>query len=356
VHYDFDHVAADDSVFNVIRGNVVDSLNLFMTYFYYPHVEKSTDGGKTFERISFGEYSSEEHSGMGLLMYDKNIGILLFWNEMIITFDGWETYEFVDKGDHPGARRPMFFLDSENLILSKGHPLSTQFYKFNLKNNTWEDYSVGEQTDYYFYDLYFVNDTLGFGCGGRETGVGDLQSNVIWKTTDKGKTWEIIENSEGPVEGFGLKDIWFADEKTGMAVGGWGQIIETSDGGESWHYQMPPEKLKSNISLNITYAGNKPIIGNSSGRIFAYETVGSVHDFDDGISVNKFENILELEFEKIYPNLIIKISDILGRDILRESVDYQKIFSVDISELNSGPYFYQITSDGRIIKSGKFMK
>jgi photosystem II stability/assembly factor-like uncharacterized protein len=71
-------------------------------------------------------------------------------------------------------------------------------------------------------DHYFLNGHTGFLVG---------RDGNILKTTDTGQTWENIYS--GVVET--LWDIEFLNEQTGFVVGDFGRILKSSDGGSTWH-------------------------------------------------------------------------------------------------------------------------
>lgn len=93
--------------------------------------------------------------------------------------------------------------------------------------------------------VYFVNDDVGWAVGHDKT---------VLKTTDKGETWikqleeaysdEVEEESDEaswdynaplpPPKGEPFLDVWFDDEQRGFAVGAYGYIYKTNDGGKHW--------------------------------------------------------------------------------------------------------------------------
>jgi photosystem II stability/assembly factor-like uncharacterized protein len=152
---------------------------------------------------------------------------------------------------------------------------------------TWEKINIGEQ--YYLRGVQFVSETEGWAVG----------NNAIFHSSDGGKTWNIqatldteaisvhFSNQEkGWVVGFdGLilhtsdggrtwirqqsgtkmhfKSVWFINENTGWAVGGWevgdryedesgkpregwfeGIILRTVNGGQTWERVEPPIKRR----------------------------------------------------------------------------------------------------------------
>lgn len=69
-------------------------------------------------------------------------------------------------------------------------------------------------------------------AGGRIVAVGD--HGIVLLSDTEGK--EFRQARSVPVRST-LTGVWFADEKTGWAVGHWGVVLRTDDGGESWTIQ-----------------------------------------------------------------------------------------------------------------------
>ena len=69
-------------------------------------------------------------------------------------------------------------------------------------------------------------------AGKRIVAVGD-HGIVLLSDTDG---WEFRQARSVPVRST-LTAVWFVDEKTGWAVGHWGVVLRTDDGGESWTIQ-----------------------------------------------------------------------------------------------------------------------
>ncbi len=40
--------------------------------------------------------------------------------------------------------------------------------------------------------MFFLNENIGWICGDEKVGVGDLEWDVVYKTTDGGETWELL--------------------------------------------------------------------------------------------------------------------------------------------------------------------
>ncbi len=86
------------------------------------------------------------------------------------------------------------------------------------------------QHNNYFYSIRFVNNNTGFITGG---------DGEILKTSDAGNTWKRVQTNVTR----NIKDIYFADEKKGLAVGDNGLIISTENGGETWTDLKYPDDI-----------------------------------------------------------------------------------------------------------------
>lgn len=75
---------------------------------------------------------------------------------------------------------------------------------------------------------------------------------------------------EEPVSPPPLMDIWFADEQLGWAVGAFGTLVQTDNGGQNW--QTPGIQIDNEGEYH--YYG---IVGNSDGRIFIVGEAGGLY-------------------------------------------------------------------------------
>ncbi|MCP9290914.1 YCF48-related protein [Gracilimonas sediminicola] len=92
---------------------------------------------------------------------------------------------------------------------------------------TWTDVSYGDSRNY--QGLFFFDAESGF-VGGPFTTAGGGSSEMLAKTEDGGQTWDI--RSSFNFNNF--NDIEFLDPQNGWVASADGEILFTSDGGESW--------------------------------------------------------------------------------------------------------------------------
>jgi photosystem II stability/assembly factor-like uncharacterized protein len=96
----------------------------------------------------------------------------------------------------------------------------------------------------------FIDSANGWGVAGIATGVGDTRRDFMAKTTDGGATWSTIIDSLIDFR-WGLASISFADRMHGIAVGFYGKILRTTDGGSTWIRDWPSsEKVAEYIDLH----------------------------------------------------------------------------------------------------------
>ncbi len=365
--YKKDHLATKDSLYKVFRCQALDTNNLYISYLDRLILDKSTDGGKSFKRITFDTLSVQYNADCfnAIKMYNNHIGVGTSNNFIITTSNNWETYKIIDKVDHKLAGGPIYFIDSNNVVLLKKYRLSDQFVKYSIYEDSWTDYTVsGNDNEEYpkvIADISFTSDSVAFACGGQKTGQNSLARDIIWKTTDKGIHWEIIlEQEHEPV--FGLNGITFKDKMNGMAVGAWGKILRTTNGGKSWNYMDIPESINNTISIKGGFAGQYMLIACQRSGILRYEDITDIE-----------QKILDIEYihiKQTADKLLISIEDKSFRDYKMQIFDiYGNIMNeidlnsgigilynpIPLDSFINGVYLFQITTDGILVKSGKFI-
>lgn len=161
---------------------------------------------------------------------------------------------------------------------------------------------VDSHTSLPLFDVFFVNDSIGYSCGGDKYSIG-----IFLKTLDGGKTWSLPDSiipkaayaqyffnaGEGFVGGFDTwlayttdsgktfsgqpsyeletQDIAFGDRLHGVRVNGSGygngKIISTNDGGASWKSADPllnGLRCVTFSDMNTAFAGGYGVIYKST--------------------------------------------------------------------------------------------
>ncbi len=92
---------------------------------------------------------------------------------------------------------------------------------------------------------------------------------VILRTDDGGESWQLVY--QAPQEELPLLDIWFADERSGIAIGAYGHMLVTGDGGEAWSQHHVSE---DDFHLNA-------LAPTAQGRLYLAGEAGQIYRSDD---------------------------------------------------------------------------
>jgi len=186
---------------------------------------------------------------------------------IIITRDGGETWRKLSCDDLPKAKEgeAAFAASDTNISIvgdhtwvATGGKVSRILYSPD-KGKTWEVYDTpivqgAATTGMYSIDFYDENN--GFAIGGDYTKPNDTLNNKI-KTTDGGKTWQVVANGKGPGYRSCVQYIPNSNAKELVAIGFKG-IDYSNDSGETWKH-LSDEGFYTIRFLNdsVAYAAGK---------------------------------------------------------------------------------------------------
>jgi hypothetical protein len=204
-------------------------------------------------------------------MQNKLLGCVSY-NNILITRDGWNSYEKfdIDTTNTYIYSNPFFINDSILYCVVQKYYYGTFVLKLNINTKEYEFYFIDKIRGYLEF-LCVVNENLLFVCGKSNTISGGSGHDAIYKSTDGGNNWRRVLDlysssnkfNNHDIPEFGLQSIAFKDSLSGIAVGQFGKILYTYDGGESWIYEskLPVEiSEKTPPTMLVRYAGSIPII------------------------------------------------------------------------------------------------
>ena len=121
--------------------------------------------------------------------------------------------------------------------------------------------SVSSPTTNSLNSICFINDSLGFACGGQGT---------VIKTINGGRTWEILNDSSS----IDLYDIKFVSTGKGFIVGEKGTILSTSDEGKTWQ-KLEADTTQSLFKIYFLKDNSVGFIIGASGTILKTQDYGN---------------------------------------------------------------------------------
>ena len=286
----------------------------------YNVLKKTTDGGLSWVQLTgYGGYYQES-----MYFVNENLGFIgredynLGWGVSRTTNSGlnWDFQNF------PSVNS--FIFDFYFTSNTTGY-FTTRNKIFKTTNSGSNWFSVYDyNNDYYPIDMlsiHFVNNDVGYAA---------ITSGQVLKTTDAGETWK-IHNS---ITNYGFYDMYFSDINTGYFVSGDGLIIKTTNGCGS---PIGIEPISSNIPNEFRLEQNYPNPFNPATKIKF-----SIPNSANG--KNEFTTL--------------KIYDILGKEIaipvneLLAAGEYEIMWNAE--NLPSGVYFYTLMY-GNSSETGKMI-
>jgi photosystem II stability/assembly factor-like uncharacterized protein len=193
-------------------------------------------------------------------------------------------------------------------------------------------------------DIQFINGSIGFACG---------SNSFFMYTSNGGSNW--TSRSTGII--VGLNGLHFVDQNTGWTVGGAGTLYSTTNAGLNWVAITTPTTQDLN-SIHSFDGANAWAVGNSGTIITNYSQTTGIE--------GEFGNVSEFSLDQNYPNpfnpstkirfsiafeafVTVKVFDMLGSEIAtlinEKLLAGSYILNFNASGLNSGVYFYSISTD-----------
>ncbi len=334
---------------------------------------RTKDGGLTWD-TTYTLFGRNDFQGFRLVdMYDENKGIMCTLFHMIISDNGFDTWDTIP----PFGPAEDFFIMSVDIISENQITLLTRdldgsptfnwiFYKSFDFGKTWSEYP---HPKYRVPTKHkFVDSIVGYEIGSVRTGIGNTRRDMIYKTIDGGQSWFNVLDSmiEGGLN-FGLTDLDFYDRDNGIVVGNNGKIYWTHDGGKSWVYDptLRNTSLYGPPTQYVCMLGPRTVvICTLDGKIYRGESgISFVKTYDPAehnsrVHIDGTSLMLWIE----YPQVVearLEIVNLSGGNVYSGNHflnGNETEINIDISTLPAGSYLYRVSSNGKLISTGKFNK
>ena len=181
----------------------------------YGRIFQTTDGGYTW-------YTLHDYWGdlEDICFTNSNVGWVVGYRKILKTVNAGNTWEEVELWSN--YYKSMCFIDENHGWITDR---SRGIYSTTDGGNNWERYYCGDV----FLDMTFSDSYNGWGIANDD---GLLYGGFyIYNTTDGGESWERQYTNYSYPE---MNSICFLDNETGWAVGDYGGLMGTSDGGNEW--------------------------------------------------------------------------------------------------------------------------
>ncbi|MFC1556545.1 YCF48-related protein [candidate division KSB1 bacterium] len=202
---------------------------------------KTTDGGLSWQEFDFSLYQTGDYGGtVDLYFINENTGWIVYYNynlddtetlDLWQTTDGGDNWTHIYQFDTTYQEIDVSFIDEHNGFALQENAL----YRTTDGGSSWETILEGKRLE----SMHFLDENIGF--------VLENLSGSVLKTTDKGEHWDSHE-----VIGWGW-EIQFTDEMNGVIRGP--SIYVTDDGGVSWNPVYTPNSTMSSMHIAEDGAG-----------------------------------------------------------------------------------------------------
>lgn len=228
-------------------------------------IYKTTNEGSSWELLSLtGNAAGRNFNGVHF--FNEQTGIIVGGNEsndaiqtILKTTDGGVNWTVISDNIGPWLK-DVYFVDE--LIGYACGDAGTILKTIN-GGNSWETLVTPNNIqNRQLNSIFFLNTDLGYAVGGNPTN--DSIQSII-KTTDGGNSWVIIKDEMGNM----LNSVFAMNEDV-FAVGNWGEMLYSSNLGETW--ELLDIAANDTVNLNDIYfkSSIQGIAGGYIGKYLSY--------------------------------------------------------------------------------------
>lgn len=261
------------------------------------------------------------------------------------TVNGANSWNLINTGSVTNFRSVSFVNDTIGFICGGDEVLKT-----TDGGITWVSQTINDGTGFFLNNITFPSDSVGYcktiGCGNN--------GNNVFKTTDQGVNWSLIHNSSGLC----TSTITFINNETGYIVGQF-YVAKTTDGGLTWNEQTASTPSSYNFMddlMDVKFLNKDTgfIVGPEIFyRTFSGGVTNSIRNVEnENIKLkcipNPAKNNLELEIRgKDFQKATVLLVNIHNETILEKVYYYNSKILFDVSNLPSGIYIARVILDDK---------
>lgn len=261
------------TIYRARNAVITDKEYIYVTFSDQQSIAKSTDGGITFEMKDIGPGPRFYQ----ICMYNRNIGVGMSGSDIFMTTDGWETYDRISTSFSSTYYNPIF-INEHTVQFATSRNKAIILINFDLNEKLWDEvYEFPVEDHFTYLDLKYTRNGLGFLAGLRRNGKGDRATDVMFQSTDYGKSWfKTIDQDVEPQWGF--SDVSFNDTLNGFVTGQFGKIMMTNDGGKNWDYvqdldfYVGQDTSYGPFTTEILWLDDKPYIMSDFRNLYSIDT------------------------------------------------------------------------------------
>jgi photosystem II stability/assembly factor-like uncharacterized protein len=325
---------------------------------------ETTDAGKTWMWADC-EDSPEYFETRSVAWYDRDRGFKAGDSMVYRTTDGGRTWRGYPV---PGSYivRTLSILSPSTLFCVAGVDDHTKVYRSDDSGRTWSLLLQRLEASSVLEGVAFIDDTTGI-VTAQENARKDLGAGKFYRTVDGGKTWDSLF-----VWGGIPYDVRFFSKTNGIAVGAYGSIFVTTDGGMQWEYdgvtKDVPGPLKYPLLGSVLLSDRRTVIVYGWGcivrKVFPQALSGVNDPFEPeperssllAVSPNPFDGgelTVRLDPSVTGRGLNVSLFDVLGRKVrdMTRQVRYDQaggVVQVSREGLASGVYVVVLQANGRV--------
>ncbi|MFZ5518084.1 MAG: YCF48-related protein [Candidatus Zhuqueibacterota bacterium] len=193
---------------------------------YKDIILRTCDGGLTWNVQKTESSSNETYNSVHFV--DAQTGWVVGWNSgnpdiILKTTDGGASWNSQTTSANSGLQS-VFFIDTQTGWAAGG----SNIIKTTNGGTTWTEQSSGTSNS--LESIRFINSQEGWAVGSSSYG----ELGTIIKTTNGGATWIKQNSGSSHSSNAYLDDVYFVNSNTGWAVGNYGMVLKTTDGGSNW--------------------------------------------------------------------------------------------------------------------------